>query len=78
LSDGQSLSTAARKALDLPTLTAVRFNPLLKGFFERLVAAGKPKTQAVGACVRRLVIIYYGVLKSRQPFDPAWGSRIAP
>jgi transposase len=40
-----------RKALYLPTLTAVRFNPLLKGFFERLVAAGKPRMQAGGrAC----------------------------
>jgi transposase len=44
-----------RKALYLPTLTAVRFNPLLKGFFERLVKAGKPKMAAVGACMRELV-----------------------
>ena len=67
-----------RKALDLPTLTAIQFNPLLRGFFERLVAAGKPKMQAVGACMRKLVMICYGVLKNRQPFDPAWASRIAP
>ena len=40
-----------RKALFLPTQTAVRFNPLLKGFFDRLVAAGKPRMQAIGrAC----------------------------
>ena len=66
-----------RKALFLPTQTAVRFNPLLKGFFARLVDAGKPKMQAVGACMRKLVMICYGVLKSRKPFDPARGSRIA-
>ena len=59
-----------------PTLTAVRFNPLLKGFFDRLVAAGKPKMQAVGACMRKLVMICYGVLKNRTPFDPEWASRI--
>ena len=41
-----------RKALYRPTLTAVRFNPLLKGLFERLVKAGKPKMAAVGACMR--------------------------
>lgn len=41
-----------RKPLDLPALTAVRFNPVLKAFYERLVAAGKPKMAAVGACVR--------------------------
>jgi transposase len=66
-----------RKALFLPTQTAVRFNPLLKGFFDRLVAADKPKMQAVGACMRKLVMIAYGVLKNRKPFDPDWASRIA-
>ena len=39
-----------RKALYLPTLSAVRSNPVLREFFERLVKAGKPKMQAVGAC----------------------------
>jgi transposase len=67
-----------RKALYLPTLTAIRFNPLLKGLFERLVKAGKPKMQAVGACMRKLVMLCYGVLKNRAPFDPAWASKKAP
>jgi transposase len=66
-----------RKALYLPTLTAIRFNPLLQRFFERLVAAGKPKMQAVGACMRKLVMLCYGVLKNRAPFDPAWTSKKA-
>src|SRR5262249_61045154 len=64
-----------RKALYLPTLTAVRFNPLLKGFFDRLVAAGKPKMQAVGACMRKLAMLCYGVLKTRRPFDPQWSTK---
>jgi len=63
-----------RQALYLPTLTAIRFNPLLKGFFERLVAARKPRMQAVGACLRKLVMLCYGVLKNRAPFDPDWAS----
>ena len=67
-----------RKGLFLPTQTAVSFNPLLKGFFERLVKAGKPKMQAVGACRRKLVMLCYGVLKNRAPFDPAWASKKAP
>ena len=67
-----------RKALYLPTLTAVRFNPVLEGFFDRLVAAGQPKMQAVGACMRKLVMLGYGVLKNRTPFDPNWASRTAP
>jgi hypothetical protein len=40
-----------RKALYLPALTAIRFNPLLGDFFERLVAAGKSRMAALGrAC----------------------------
>jgi transposase len=71
-----------RKSLFLPTQCAVRFNPVLKGFFERLTdpereGGPKPKMQAIGACMRKLVMICYGVLKSRRPFDPKWTSRIA-
>jgi transposase len=66
-----------RQALFLPTLTAIRFNPLLKGFFDRLVAAGKPRMQAVGACRRKLVMLCYGVLKNRSPFDADWASKKA-
>jgi transposase len=65
-----------RKALFLPTQTAVRFNPTLASFFRRLVDAGKPKMQAIGACMRKLVMICYGVLKNRAPFDPNWTSKI--
>jgi transposase len=43
-----------RKALFLPTQTAVRFNPILRCFYERLIRAGKPKMQAIGACMRKL------------------------
>jgi transposase len=66
-----------RKALFLPTQTAVRFNPLLRGFFERLINAGKSKMAAIGAAMRKLVMICYGVLKNRSPFSPDWASRIA-
>jgi transposase len=71
-------NTPLRKALFLTTQTAVRFNPLLRGFFGRLTAAGKPRMQAVGACMRKLVMVCYGVLKNRAPFDPTWAARIAP
>src|SRR2546423_15455864 len=67
-----------RKALSLPTLTAIRFNPLLKALFERLVAAGKARMAAVGACMRKLLMIAYGVLKHRTPFDPSWVLKTAP
>jgi transposase len=61
-----------RKALYLPPRTAIRFTPLLRGFFGRLVAAGKPKMRAVGACMRKLAMLCYGVLKTRRAFDPEW------
>jgi hypothetical protein len=34
--------------------------------------------QAIGAFVHKPVMLCYGVLKNRRPFDPAWASRIAP
>lgn len=65
-----------RKALYLPAMTAVRFNPLVGAFYDRLVAAGKAKMAALGACMRKLLMIAYGVLKSRTPFDPRKGSKM--
>jgi transposase len=67
-----------RKALYLPALTALRFNPLLQALYERLVAAGKAKMAAVGACLRKLLLIAYGVLKNHTPFDPSWASKTVP
>ncbi|MBX9585021.1 MAG: IS110 family transposase [Gemmataceae bacterium] len=67
-----------RTAPHLPTLTAVRLSPALEGFFDRLVGAGKPRTRAVGACMRKLVMLCYGAPETRAPFDPNWSSRIAP
>lgn len=67
-----------RKALYLPALTAVRFNPLVGAFHARLVEAGKAKMAALGACMRKLLMIAYGVLKSRTPFDSSRGARMAP
>ena len=65
-------SPRLRRALFLPAQAAVRFNPIVRAFYARLVAAGEPKVSAIGACLRKLVMICYGVLKSRAPFDPAY------
>ena len=58
-----------RKSLYMPALVAIRFNPVLKGVYERLVAKGKPKKVAIVAVMRKLLIISYGVLKSEKAFD---------
>ena len=64
-------SSHVRHALYMPAVVGVRFNPLLKGLFDRLVAAGKPKKVALVACMAKLLRIVYGVLVRGRPFDPA-------
>jgi transposase len=59
-----------RRALYMPALVAVRYNPVLKEFYERLTGNGKSKMAALGAVMRKLLHIVYGILKSGKPFDP--------
>ncbi len=59
-----------RKSLYMPAIVAKRYNPIIKAFCERLAKAGKPTMLILGAAMRKLVHIIYGVLKSGQPFDP--------
>jgi transposase len=59
-----------RKALYLPAVCAMRHNPLLKAFAQRLLARGKLKMQVIGALMRKLLPLAYGILKSQQPFGP--------
>lgn len=59
-----------RMALWMPVLGAVRRNPWLKAFYDRLVAAGKPPKLALVAAMRKLLHAVYSVAKSRRPFVP--------
>lgn len=59
-----------RKALYFPALTALRCNPAIRAMGERLRAAGKPPMVIVGAAMRKLIHVAYGVLKSGRDFDP--------
>lgn len=63
-------SSRLRKSLYFPAITALRFNPLIKAFGLRLSAQGKSKMLIVGAAMRKLLHLAYGVLKSQQPFNP--------
>ncbi len=58
-----------RKAFFMPALVALRYNPVIKKMNVRLTSAGKPKMLIVGAAMRKLVHIIYGVLKNGRPFD---------
>ncbi len=59
-----------RKALYFPAVVAMRYNPYVKDLSERLKARGKCPMQIIGAAMRKLVHLAYGVLKSGRPFDP--------
>ena len=58
-----------RRTLYMPALVAVRFEPEVKAFYERLVARGKPKMVAVVAVMRKLLHAVYGMLKHDTDFD---------
>lgn len=57
-----------RTALWMPVLGAVRRNPWLRTFYERLRAAGKPPKLALVAAMRKLLHAVYSVAKNRKPF----------
>jgi transposase len=59
-----------RKSLYMPTLSALRCNPIIRQFGQRLAERGKLKMQVVAAAMRKLLCLAYGVLKTRRPFDP--------
>lgn len=58
-----------RTVLYMATLTARRCNPVIKAFFERLMAAGKPYKVAMTACMRKLLTILNAMLKSGQAWN---------
>lgn len=58
-----------RKNLWMPVMTAVRKNPWLRAFYERLVAAGKLRKVAMIAAMRKLAHAIYSVAKNRRPFE---------
>lgn len=61
---------AARKALYMPGLVAKRHNPVIAAMAKRLKARGMAPKAIVGASMRRLVHLIYGVLTSGQVFNP--------
>lgn len=59
-----------RRAVYMATLTATRHNPVIRAFYERLLAAGKLKKVALIACMRKLLTILNAMAKTRTKFDP--------
>ncbi len=63
-------SGAVRAALYMPAVVATRANPDVRAHYKRLVAQGKSKMSALGAAMRKLVHICFGVIKNQQPYRP--------
>jgi transposase len=53
----------------MAAVVATRCNPHIKVVYERLLARGKSKMSALGAAMRKLVHLCFGVLKTRQPYQ---------
>jgi transposase len=57
-----------RRTLYMATLTAIRYNPILKPHYEQLVKRGKEKKVALTACMRKMLTILNAMLRDQQPF----------
>jgi transposase len=62
---------AVRSALYMATLTAMRYNPVIAAFYQRLLAAGKPKKVAMVACMRKLLVILNAMVRDNAAWDQA-------
>jgi transposase len=62
-----------RAILYMAAVVGTRHNPHLKDLYQRLQERGKTKMSALGAVMRKLVHLCFGVLKTRQPYQPNYG-----
>jgi transposase len=59
-----------RTALYMAALAGIRFNPVVRAFYRRLLAAGKPKKVALTACSHKLLLILNAILQAGAPWRP--------
>jgi len=59
---------ALRKALYMPTMVAVKHNPTLREFYQRLLKSGKPKMLALTAAARKLLTILNSIIQRKEPW----------
>ena len=59
-----------RTVLYMGALVASRYNPVIRQFYQRLLAASKSKKVALTACMRKLLVILNGMVKNGQHWDP--------
>ena len=66
-----------RKALFFPAMVAMRCNPIIHAFALRLRAAGKREMVILGAAMRKLLHLVFGVLRSGKPFNANYDTILA-
>lgn len=66
-----------RRALYMAALTGIRFNPVLKAFYQRLRGRGKEGKVALTACMRKLITILNAMLRDGRPWQPPTAAHIA-
>lgn len=59
-----------RAKLYMAAVVAIRYNPVIKAQYRRLLARGKAKKAALGAAMRKIVHMCYGILKHQVPYQP--------
>ena len=59
-----------RAGLYMPILSAVRYNPKIKTFYNRLIAAGKLEKVAITACMRKLLTMLNAIVRENEPWRP--------
>lgn len=64
--------TSVRCALYMGALVAIRHNPVLKAFYQSLVARGKAKKVALTACLHKLIIILNAIVRDSKPWQFPW------
>ena len=58
-----------RATLYMAALSGIRFNPILKEFYDRLISAGKVFKVAITACMRKLIVILNAMVRNNQPWQ---------
>ena len=66
-----------RKALYMPALSAMLHNPIVEALYDRMKAKSKNGMVTACPCMKKLVHLIYGVIKSNKLFDPAYTLKTA-
>jgi transposase len=74
---GRASVPSVRGVLYMGALAATKYNPVIRSFYLRLIAAGKPKKLALVACMRKLLTILNSIARTRQPWNQEYAMATA-